>query len=222
MPVLTIYSPRDRVVDSAETGGTVAEAGIRVADTHTAHQLELLEQLLARAGWSRTTVDAYAAARGPGSFTGIRVGLATARGLGLAAGRPCLGITTLLAMAEAFGPAEAPRVPLLDAGRGEVYGARYDAVSSPPVEQQPPWVGPPERVADGAAERVVMFGPGAVAAARSATGRVGRSPSSVAAGVGRLALLRFEAGAPDGEGLSPLYLRPADAELKKKRPTKPA
>ncbi len=208
------------LVDSAAPEGVVAEAGLRVEDTHTAHQLRLLEQLLAGAGWSRSTVDGYAAARGPGSFTGIRVGLATVRGLGLATGRPCLGITTLLAMAEAFGPAEAPRVPLLDAGRGEVYGARYDAASSPPVEQRPPWLGPPSLAADGAGGPVVLFGPGARAASGSGPGRVGRTPSAVAAALGRLAVLRIEAGAPDGEGLSPLYLRPADAELKRKRGSK--
>lgn len=203
---------------SAERAEVVAEVGLRVENTHTAHQLGLLERLLAETGWSKSSIDAYAASRGPGSFTGIRVGLATVRGLALGAGRPCFGIDSLVAMAEAFGPAEAPRLPLLDAGRGEVYGALYDPDASPPREQLAPWVGPPERALEAASGRLVLFGSGAEAhrerlARPGGAWRIGRAPTSIAAGVGRLTLWRLGAGAPDGEGLSPLYLRPSDAEL---------
>ncbi len=196
----------------------IAEAGLLVSDSHAAHVLALLEALLAEAGWARSDVDAYAATRGPGSFTGIRVGLGTIRGLGIAASRPCIGIGTLEALAEAFGPAAGERVPLVAAGRGEFYGARYDASSSPPAEIVGPWLGPPERaLAEGGGEPVV-FGPGAEAAApalrsRGWSGRTWRTPTSVAAGAGRLAILRLAGGARDGDGLSPLYLRPPDAEL---------
>lgn len=196
----------------------VAEAGLLVSDSHAAHTLALLGALLAEAGWARSDVDAYAATRGPGSFTGIRVGLGSVRGLGLASSRPCIGIATLEAMAEAFGPAAAERVPLISAGRGEVFGARYDAASSPPGEIVGPWLGPPERALAGGEGEPVLFGPGAEAAAAALraggwSGRSGRTPTSVAAAAGRLALLRLRAGALDGEGLSPLYLRPPDAEL---------
>ncbi len=198
---------------------TVAEAGLLVGDSHAAHLLPILERLLAEAGWPVESVDAFAATRGPGSFTGIRVGLGTVRGLGLASGRPCLGIGTLRAMAEAFGPAESDRVPLLPAGRGEVFGARYDPASSPPVERAAPWLGPPARALErepGVAEPVV-FGTGADAAALAAAGLRGtvrRSPTSVAAAAGRLALSRLAGGARDGDGLSPCYLRPPDAEVR--------
>lgn len=196
----------------------IAEVGLRVRDTHTAHLLDLLELLLAEAAWSKSGLDAYAASRGPGSFTGLRVGLGTIRGLGLAAGRPCLGVSTLEALAEAFGPAAADRVPLLDAGRGEVYGARYDADSSPPSERVAPWVDRPERLLRDGPGKLVIFGPGTERfGERLATEprvRIADAPTGVAAAVGRLALLRLQAGARDGEGLSPLYLRPSDAELK--------
>ena len=61
-------------------------------------------------GWSRSEIDAYAAVRGPGSFTGIRVGLGTIGGLALAADRPCFGIGTLPSLAEAHGPDALERV----------------------------------------------------------------------------------------------------------------
>jgi tRNA A37 threonylcarbamoyladenosine modification protein TsaB len=119
-------------------------------------------------------------------------------------------------MAEAFGPAAGERVPLLSAGRGEVYGARFDASSSPPVEIIGPWLGPPERALEGGRGEPVVFGPGATADVLRAAGWKNgprRVPTSVAAAAGRLALLRLAAGALDGEGLSPLYVRPPDAEL---------
>jgi tRNA threonylcarbamoyladenosine biosynthesis protein TsaB len=198
---------------------TVAEAGLLVSDSHAVHLLPLLERLLAEAGWAALSVDAYAATRGPGSFTGIRVGLGTVRGLGLAGGRPTLGVSTLEAMAEAYGPAEADRVPLLPAGRGEVFGARYDPGSSPPVERIAPWLGPLSRALEGGAPGTapVVFGAGAdpeTLAASGFRGVVRRAPASVAAAAGRIALVRLAAGAPDGDGLAPAYLRPPDAELK--------
>jgi tRNA threonylcarbamoyladenosine biosynthesis protein TsaB len=195
----------------------VTEAGLLVRDSHATHLLRLLEHLLEEAGWGRGDVDAWAATRGPGSFTGLRVGLGTVRGLALASRRPALGIGTLEAMAEAFGPSTVERVPLLDAGRGEVFGARYDPEASPPAERVAPWLGPPTRVLEDCPGAVDVFGPGAAAHAQalsaSAPVRLRPSPRGVAAGAGRLACLRLRAGAGDGEGLSPLYLRPPDAVL---------
>lgn len=203
------------------TGGTrlVAQAGFHQSDPHGSQVLSLLDALLVEAEWSRSSVDLYAATRGPGTFTGLRVGLGTLRGLGLASDRPCLGIGTLEAMAEGLGPGVADRVPLLDAGRREVYGARFDSGSSPPLQRIPPWVGPPEGALEGGSMPLI-FGPGAEVHAECLRARGaplasgGGTPVSVAAATGRLALLRWEAGVPDGDGLSPLYLRPADAELK--------
>ncbi|ANM32462.1 hypothetical protein ABI59_23905 [Acidobacteria bacterium Mor1] len=194
---------------------TVADVGLAVRKSHTSHLLALLETLLEHAGWSKSSIDGYAASRGPGSFTGVRVGLGTVRGLALAADRPALGVVTLEAMAESMGPAEIDRVPMLDAGRGEVYFGRYDAASCPPREIEPPTVASADAAWAGGAG--VYFGPGADVYADRCPGRVARSPRRVAEGVSRLALLKLRQGAVDAEGLSPLYLRPPDAELKKKK-----
>ena len=195
----------------------VAEVGLLVRDSHAVHLLVLLDRLLAEASWSNSSVDAYAATRGPGAFTGLRVGLGTIRGLGLASGRPGIGVGTLHAMAEAFGPSDRDRIPMMDAGRGDVYGGRYDASSSPPLEKIVPWVGPPEWILGAGAGEFVVFGPGArshVGRLRSAgfTGRFGTSPTSVAAGAARIAVSCLLSGVAHGEGLAPLYVRPADVE----------
>ena len=204
--------------ESKSGAKVVAEAVFSRDGAHGTQVLMLLDALMIEAGWSRSSVDLYAATRGPGTFTGLRVGLGTLRGLGLASCRPCLGIGTLDAMAEGLGASGADRVPLLDAGRGEVYGARFDPSSSPPLPRVAPWVGPPEGALLGG-PMPLIFGPGADLHAlrlreRGALVAPREGPVPVAAAAGRLALLEWEAGVPDGDGLSPLYLRPAYAELK--------
>lgn len=196
----------------------IADAGARIQDSHASRLLPLVDGLLAQAGWSRASLDAYAAARGPGSFTGIRVALGVLQGLALASGRPCLGIGTLDAMAESLGPAPAPRVPLLDAGRQEAYGARFDAEGSPPRATIGVWVGDPALALEGGPAAFV-FGSGAVAhQARlrdvGYRGPIGSPTLSVAAGVGRIALARLAADPAADPDLAPLYVRPADAEIK--------
>lgn len=195
----------------------VAEFFVRVHKTHAVQLLPLLESALDLAGWDRDSVDAYAALRGPGSFTGIRVALGLVRGLGLASGKPCYGVGTLDAMAAAAGPAEADRVPLLEAGRGEVYGARFDAAGFPPRSLVAPWVGP--------AARALRDGPPPVLVGSAAFGREDELraagaflgprvvPGPVAGAAGRIARWMLESGAADGAGMEPLYVRPSDAEV---------
>ncbi len=208
------------LLELSHAGGVcvpMAEAGLLVRDSHAAHLLVLLDRILAEASWPSSTVDAYSATRGPGAFTGIRVGLGTIRGLGLASGRPCIGVGTLHAMAEAFGPSDRDRIPLVDAGRGDVYGGRYDGLSSPPLERVAPWVGPPERALREAPGDFVVFGSGAHVLAgclRNAGlgGTLGASPTGVAAAAACIAASWLRSGVADGKDLAPLYVRPADAE----------
>ena len=196
----------------------VAELGVEVQDSLAARLLPIVETLLAAAAWPKDSLDAYAAARGPGSFTGIRVALGLASGLALAASRPLVGVDTLSAMAEAFGPADADRVPFLNAGRGEVYAARFDPRESPPRMLRAPWVGDPASALEPGVDAVV-FGRGArphEALLRAAGYRrsIGRTPTSIAAGVGRIALALLAAGTVVPGDIVPLYVRPADAEVK--------
>ena len=83
-----------------------------------------LSELLRRNGIALEEIGCFAAAAGPGSFTGVRVGLACVKGLAEALGRPAAGISNLRALAT-FGTARL-RAPVLDARRGEIYGAVYD------------------------------------------------------------------------------------------------
>lgn len=196
----------------------VAEIGVHIEDSHAARLLPLVEGLLAAAGWPKGSLDAYAAARGPGSFTGVRVALGLISGMALASGRPCVGVGTLQAMAEAHGPVSSDRVPLLDAGRGDVYGARFDPGGTPPAELRSAWVGDPALAVEPGVS-AVLFGAGAEVhetRLREAgyQGPIGRAPTTVAAAVGRIALAKLEAGSIVATDIAPLYVRPADAKVR--------
>jgi tRNA threonylcarbamoyladenosine biosynthesis protein TsaB len=204
-----------------EVGGArarvVVDVGDRIDDSHSEHVLGWIARALAESGWPRTSLDAYAATRGPGSFTGIRVALGTIRGLSLATDRPCFGVTTLEAIAEAHGPTARDRFPVMDAGRGELYAARYDARSSPPSEQAPPWLaGAAEVLARAStAGGLIVTGPGTrvETAPEAPSARVRPGPTRLAGPAGRVAALRGETSGP----LAPLYIRPPDALLKRPR-----
>jgi len=205
---------------TGEDPRTVAELTLDVRDSHADHLLRRIDWLLVEAGWGKSSVDVYAATRGPGSFTGIRVALGTVRGLSLATDRPGVGETTLRALAEAHGPAEGSRLTLMEAGRRELYGARFDAAGCPPAILEQPWLASREEVAAKTPEEpwVVIPGPGTELEVGELPrlARAARVPRSVAAALGRLVLLRDpdELGA---EPLAPLYIRLPDAVLKRKR-----
>jgi len=105
-------------------GRIVAERRIHAPDGFSQVLFSGIEQLLAQADFRLSGIDCFAVAAGPGSFTGVRVGLAAAKGLAEAARKPVAPISNLRALAT-FGSLRR-RITLLDARRGEVYAAVYD------------------------------------------------------------------------------------------------
>ncbi|HEY0467988.1 MAG TPA: tRNA (adenosine(37)-N6)-threonylcarbamoyltransferase complex dimerization subunit type 1 TsaB [Polyangiaceae bacterium] len=96
-------------------------------NSHAERLLPLLEQLLADAGWPKSSVDRLAVGVGPGSFTGLRAGIALAEGLSVGLDRPLWGVGSLLAMARgALTEYPGPCCALLDARRSELFAAVYD------------------------------------------------------------------------------------------------
>jgi tRNA threonylcarbamoyladenosine biosynthesis protein TsaB len=96
-------------------------------NSHAERLLPLLEQLLADAGWPKSSLDRLAVGVGPGSFTGLRAGIALAEGLSVGLDRPLWGVGSLLAMARgALAEHSGPCCALLDARRSELFAAVYD------------------------------------------------------------------------------------------------
>ncbi len=93
--------------------------------THSQTLLPLIDAALAAAGLSVSDMDRIAVSAGPGSFTGVRIGMGTAKGLALGAGKPICPVPTLLALAYNAVSYKGVIVPIMDARRGEVYTATY-------------------------------------------------------------------------------------------------
>ncbi|MDQ2898919.1 MAG: tRNA (adenosine(37)-N6)-threonylcarbamoyltransferase complex dimerization subunit type 1 TsaB, partial [Acidobacteriota bacterium] len=159
----------------------------------------------------------YAAASGPGSFTGVRVGLACIKGLAEATGKPAIAVSNLAALAE-FGRLDR-RGAVIDARRGEVYAALYDAHGNATIAEAairfPDFLagltpGPIEFLAtDFAPFRASLAG------TPFAHARVGEVPRAQAAAIGKIAARQFESGlVADPAALDANYVRRADAEMR--------
>ena len=97
-------------------------------NSHAERLLPMLEQLLVDAGWPKSSLDRLAVGVGPGSFTGLRAGIALAEGLSVGLDRPLWGVGSLLAMARgALAEHSGPCCALLDARRSELFAAVYDS-----------------------------------------------------------------------------------------------
>lgn len=107
----------------------VAEYTMNNKKTHSQTLLPMIEEIVCAAGMDITEIDYIAISRGPGSFTGLRIGSATAKGLGLALDKPLVEIPTLAALAwNLYGCENTLICPIMDARRGEVYTGVYSFV----------------------------------------------------------------------------------------------
>lgn len=184
--------------------------------------------LLEEAGVALAALDAFAVSIGPGSFTGLRVGVATVKGLAFGSPQPVVPVPTLAALASRAGASRGCVAALLDAQRGEVYAALHeaDALRTPRLA---PTVLRPAALADAlarhaAGEEIVAIGEGVAVAGEALRERFGARVRLVAppegapdaAAVGRLAQRLLERGAAlAAERVAPLYVRRAEAEVKR-------
>jgi tRNA threonylcarbamoyladenosine biosynthesis protein TsaB len=208
-------------VDTTAEFGSLAlvEGGI-VVDEVLVHSPEgfghvlfgQIERMLERHGWTLGEIDCFAAAAGPGSFTGVRVGLAAVKGLAEALSKPVVAVSNLQALGS-FGT-RALRATVLDARRGEIYGAVYDAGLRVVVEERvSPFGAWLEHLPEGGLEFVATnFAPfmPAVAGTRFARVPVIEAPRALAGAIGRIA-----AGSEgsDPAAVDANYVRRSDAEL---------
>ena len=104
---------------------TVAEYTVNYKKTHSQTLLPMLDEIVKMTDMDLQTIDAIAVAGGPGSFTGLRIGSATAKGLGLALNKPLIHIPTLEGMAYNLYGSSAVVCPIMDARRKQVYTGIY-------------------------------------------------------------------------------------------------
>jgi tRNA threonylcarbamoyladenosine biosynthesis protein TsaB len=209
-----------------------AESTFNTDRTLSARLIPEIGRLLELAGVKITDIDLFAASVGPGSFTGVRGGIATIQGLALAGGKPCVGFSSLTLLAMNFPLAAYPVCTLLDARKSEVYAALFDSFTTIPSARICDCVQPPEHLLDQLLEStgtpVIFCGDGAVRYHDLIADRLGVlalfAPFSLntshAFNAAPLALHAVRSGVLTDPGrLLPTYLRASDAEIN--RSTKP-
>ena len=203
----------------------VGETTLSIALTHSERMMAVVDRLLQDCQWTPRDLEGLAVSIGPGSFTGLRVGIATVKGLALALALPVAAVPTLDALAATLPFAGAPVCPLLDARKGEVYCALYRWRGGTMTREWDEQALSPEAAAARLPVPVIVLGDG-VAACRPYLARLGegvmeapparrRPAPGVVAALGH-ALLVAGKGV-EADALAPLYLRPSEAELKARR-----
>jgi tRNA threonylcarbamoyladenosine biosynthesis protein TsaB len=192
-----------------------------------------IDALLARAGAGVRDLAAFASASGPGSFTGVRIGLAAAKGLGEATGRPVIAVSNLQALA--FYGSALLRAVVMDARRGEVYGAVYNSdlelVEDEVVSRLDAWLASLPKPAAADVEfvipTIVSEADRRIAEALSQwrpahpadpVYKVAQAPRAMAGAIGKIALDRFRHPsrmglALDAAEIDANYVRRSDAEM---------
>lgn len=195
-------------------------------DDLSAMMIPSLDFLLNSLGLKVPQIDLFGVAVGPGLFTGIRVGLATLKGLNFAAGKPVVGVNTLEALASKFADSKHSIVPMIDARKGETYLGAYRFENGEMIELLAPCL---QRVSDAAPLLApfpdkVFVGSGAEIHGdllrREFPGdRLLYRSNFLASEIGRIALKRFRCRqyVTDLQELHPVYIRKPDAESNRDR-----
>jgi tRNA threonylcarbamoyladenosine biosynthesis protein TsaB len=226
MRVLAVDTSTDYLATAICDGAQIiAEYSILAGRRHAERILEIIGRALADADLKLAELDLLAVTIGPGSFTGLRIGVSTLKGLAEGAGLRLAGVTTLDAMARQSQVRDGLVCPLLDARMDEVYGAVHRFTDGAQQIVKPAVVAPVEQVLAGLNEPVVVFGEGAL----NYRSRIVKSCPSAqflraldthprASAVAQEAIAAVSAGAnTDAALVRPVYLRQSQPEEARRR-----
>ena len=218
-------------IDTAGRSGSVALVDetqllasfyLRQAPPFSSHLMRLVDTVCAQVGCRISDLGGFAVSLGPGGFTSLRVGLATAQGLAMATGRPLVGCSTFEALVAMAGGWHGIVCPVLEARRGEVYAAFYSRQDAMVREVIPGMVTTPDALCTLVTERTLFLGSGVRAYRALLTATLGAhavclenvTEGELAASVARLGQVRLpHASTAARQTLTPLYIRAADARL---------
>lgn len=201
----------------------VAEYLLNVSGRQSTRIMEAVDTVLRHAGITVEQLDGFGVALGPGSFTGLRVGMATVKGLAMATGKPVAGFSSLAMLAMNVPCSSLPVCPLFDARKKEVYAGLYQWEDGL-VPIIPDCVAPPDAFLEQIDGPVIFLGEGAVAYRHLIVERLGDTarfapftcnlPSAAKGAL--LARPAFARGDTIPlHSLAPAYIRPSEAELAK-------
>jgi tRNA threonylcarbamoyladenosine biosynthesis protein TsaB len=218
-------------IQTASPGGSVAlsdgehllaEFSLDSRKTPTEWLLAAIDDLLAKTGVTKDSLDAIGIVCGPGAFTGLRVGLATAKGLALALGCPMVGVSSLQCLAMQLPFTQMPVCVMLDARKQEVYSCLYRWESGLPRAISAEQVVRPEKLLAEITGDTLFVGNGALVyrslIVRQLASRAHFAPDFLnlprAGAAAVLALSEWQTGNTfSADEMMPSYLRPSEAEL---------
>ena len=208
----------------ASEGKLQAEVTVEAGRTHSETLLSHIEGALSFAGVERSALTGVAVSIGPGSFTGLRIGLATVKAIAYGLGIPLVGVSTLAALALAFPVPDVYTLVLMDAQKGNAYAGLYEWRDESLHEVRPVRVAPlAEAIAEAADRGKPVLLTGELAVKKRA--RLGNLPDNVtlapahlltarASHVAWLGIARLAAGERDDPmTLEPFYIRRSEAEV---------
>ena len=204
-------------------GRCLAEYSLNAASTHSRRLLSGIDWLLAQCELSWPQIGAIAVSLGPGSFTGLRIALSTAKGLCMAADKPLIGVETLTGLAGQFPFSSLPICPVVDARKNEIYTALYRCNKQGiPEKATEAMVIKPERLQEFITTPTLLVGDGLPLYGPMLKELLGDlallAPTETcfarAASIGAAAWHLFRQGAfLDPATTVPIYVRASDAEL---------
>lgn len=202
-------------------GQTAASETSVKKETHAKHIMPAIENLFSLSGLFPCDIDIIAVTRGPGSFTGLRIGLGVAKGIGMAAGIPLAGISTLDALAWPLRNSGQEVYVLVDARRSEVYFSRYVFKNGKLAEKTEEKVCRPEHAVTGAEDNAIFCASGAYVYMDKIEECLGRKIRTVnnesVINASDIAMItEYEPSwclRSDASGLLPIYIRRPEAEI---------
>ncbi|MBU4176818.1 MAG: tRNA (adenosine(37)-N6)-threonylcarbamoyltransferase complex dimerization subunit type 1 TsaB [Desulfurivibrionaceae bacterium] len=232
MPPSSASAPVILALETATTCGSLAlvaegrclaEYSLNTSITHSRRLLSGIDWLLAQCELSWPHIGAIAVSLGPGSFTGLRIALSTAKGLCMATGKPLLGVGTLDGLAGQFPYSSLPICPVVDARKNEIYTALYRCNQHGVAEKTTgPMVIKPERLQEFITTPTLLVGDGLPLYGQLLKELLGESALLAspeicfarAAAIGSLAWDLFRQGSFLNPATAvPIYVRASDAEL---------
>ena len=214
----------------ADENALVAEATILSGETHSMHLMDMIDQVFRMADVHLKDLDGVAVTKGPGSFTGLRIGVSTVKGIAAASGKPLVGVSTLHALASQAGNCSHLICPIMDARKNEDYFSQYRFQNGVLKKDAESRAAPIESAIEGIREPCLFIGDGAVFYRGTILDTLGDiagfAPAyqhtiraSTVAHLGMMRLTREETD--DMETFVPYYIRKSDAELKLDKPRRP-